>query len=551
MVATSRRPSPVHPIEAASDEVRSPLISNSRPSASWKTVTIVCGVVLLSAAVYWTSLDDNHTTVPAALIRAAKRFASKLPFVGSLGIAAHFICPTDSRLGNEGNFRVYTYDGAVHTYSRSVLSTEILYRWNSEGSVAEETQLHIGKCQQKFFPAILQQPGSNVITAHLRMQMCRDSSYGEHGIVAQSFDISSRGTKAQADMVSPSAIITSNDDASWLPLNNPFIMPEDPRSFFVNGVLYVLHNNNINGGRDQFIYNNATRNACRMSMAPGDPLTLGIIEKNWSPLVKPTRICGANPQQPGDCTVTDELYMVYTVDPLWVLKCDPNSCKCATVFRDTSANTRAVNTHSLCLRGSSSFIPLDPGVSDSMYLAFSHSNLLFTEDAPLYRTQAIVISTDPWRIVAITDDNLLDKAVIMEMVRPLKMGPSASVSGMIDFGDSSIPWLTMISSVTRSDAIGGDELLIGSYINDSQAFMAKLSGLLRVIRTSLATLEKSQGTTGAAATGGGSATVGAVSSSTTGGKARQQSFPAGSLDLMVRTRLQHLLEACSPVYPTS
>jgi hypothetical protein len=163
---------------------------------------------------------------------------------------------------------------------------------------------------------------------------------------------------------------------------------EDPRLFICNDKIYVIFNaiSPFTGyARSMAISEYDHFNPIHLRIG-NDNEREHIIEKNWSP-----------------CVVNNKLYLIYLFDPLIVLHYDFNSEGiCWIEYKQKPEIAIAsINTKDICLRGSSSFIPLFNGFLGELYIGLCHSYIC-KNDQYYYFAYLCILNVTEWKIVYIS-----------------------------------------------------------------------------------------------------------------------------------------------------
>lgn len=219
--------------------------------------------------------------------------------------------------------------------------------------------------------------------------------------------------------------------------------PEDPRLFMYHDQIYTMIN----------IIDHNNRNHRLMCITPYEefkPVVLKIkdfpingIEKNWTPLVK-----------------DDQLYLIYTFDPMVVIRYDFNpEGLCELVFAQSGV-TFPLTTYRY-LRGGSNMLPL--GDRKGVYFGLCHSRIeadfcnIGGWPYPYYLPHLIVIDTNNgWKIVYLS--------------KPLRFEDTTDNGTHLLFEEG--PWMTTLTPNSLNKVEDG--YLVTININEARCLKFKL-----------------------------------------------------------------------------
>ena len=217
--------------------------------------------------------------------------------------------------------------------------------------------------------------------------------------------------------------------------------PSDPRIFSFKNRLYLTFDM-LNGWNDYhhfYMWDYTEERLIKFRIFEnGKELPLQDWEKNWSPLV-----------------LDGELYFIYGLDPLVVLKCNTSGL-CDVVYRQKVDPNRRIHHY---LRGGTPYVVY----KFPYFITFAHSHTHCDGDKRMYRAHFVVLSVEPtFRIVYVSDSL---------QFHPKVMGRRALPFFFPCFDSYVFP----VSINLR----GQDIVDFGAHLNDNESIVLRVQGIKR------------------------------------------------------------------------
>ena len=267
--------------------------------------------------------------------------------------------------------KTYTDENAIALFHALEFVQGMQFKELLVGSTPTNTELHFKQFVSNFAPEIHTRYIDNITDEYPESDFCFYKSQCYRGTVLYSCQ---RVCKQHQNG------LYATCDTWTTPKQYGYgIEAEDPRLVLVNDTVYIV-----------FIslspYKAQTRCIGITPFETWNPTFLHIedlapnpVEKNWSPFV-----------------IANELFFVYSYDPLVILQYDFNKVgACKVIFRQDSC-VLPLNTSSFCLRGSTNLIPFN----NRYYIGACHSNIVL--DKLHFFTHIVLLDIQTWRIVYVS-----------------------------------------------------------------------------------------------------------------------------------------------------